>query len=504
MEEVPIIEAKQAKYENTGCYFNTAYTHISNVSEDEFFQFKKKIQEAGFSIRQQSEYPLREWGYNVVFEKDDKIIYLLYIIGLHKIFLGISQDEYIPKWTANQVFEKVPKMHAREYKFHAPQDCGAGNYMVELDCTLKEDYIDYLNKLSKYGFKKFAENEEGINKAVYCANYVKDDLSVTVIYIEKFRKTYVSACFNQTFSKHLFYDKQDVLKNNKEAKTQLHVLELRGGGNCFVWKLKNGHFLISDGGLQEDTDILFEYLERETAKGEKPIIEGWFVSHGHVDHCGAFEVIADKPEQYADRVYVEGIYYNEPNELVFSLDIYLKKASSTLIKDAQKVLYSTEGKHPEIYRTHTGQRYYFNDVVVDIVLGQEQLPFDQYCCDVNDSSTWCMFCVEGQKCLFGGDGDGGGMRFLMCAYDKDYLSIDIFTLLHHGWNTRNYFTDYCKFKTVLSTPLAVQGGKLPELRAEENAHLQDTSEEWISWIGGTKVLSFPYEVKTYETRKSIL
>ena len=167
-----------------------------------------------------------------------------------------------------------------------------------------------------------------------------------------------------------------------------------------------------------------------------------------------------------------------------------------MMRDGVGLLKTTKGNTPEIYRTHTGQRYYFCGITVDIVLGQEQLPYCDYAGDMNDSSTWCMFHVEGQKVLLGGDGDKGGFKVIEANYSKDYAKVDAFSLLHHGYNTRDYITDYFTVRTLLDTCDSVN---LPDYRQEANQHLKESVEEWVSWWDGTKVLTFPYKVGEYRS-----
>ena len=79
--------------------------------------------------------------------------------------------------------------------------------------------------------------------------------------------------------------------------------------------------------------------------------------------------------------------------------------------------------------------------------------------------------------------------------NTEYLDVDIFTLPHHGHNTRNDFTDYTKVKTVLVTAR----DKTPKRREEQNVYLKERVQEWYLWGDGTKVLTFPYEVGSCET-----
>jgi L-ascorbate metabolism protein UlaG (beta-lactamase superfamily) len=64
----------------------------------------------------------------------------------------------------------------------------------------------------------------------------------------------------------------------------MHMMELFRLGNSFIFQLKNGHFLISDGGMATDLPYLLDYLDSLVPEGEKPIVDGWIISHAHGDH----------------------------------------------------------------------------------------------------------------------------------------------------------------------------------------------------------------------------
>ena len=494
-DSIPKIEVEEAVYERLWFYHNTIHYIIANITFEDYQNYRALLEKDGFTMHDAHERGIRDSLYTVVYQKDGKELTLMYHTGAKKIWAGLSQDEYRAPWTGKDVFSKVPIMHSYNSCFHKIEHYGAGNYVVEIDYASKTAYKEYLELLEREGFAKYVENEEGINGEVFCANYTKENLVVSVTYVANVKKMYVSATFDLPLSEHLFYDEKSVVANPKDAKTSLHFLNLEQGGNGLIWKLKNGHFVLSDCGLPGDIDYVFDYLEQETPKGEKPVIEAWFISHGHADHCGPFTAIAVNPEKYADRVYLDGVYYSEPKDLVFALD-GLGKGPTTLIKDALKCMKTTKGTQPVIYRTHMGERYYFNDMTVDIAMAQEQLSYDYYSGDLNDSSTWCMFTVEGQKSLFGGDSDRGGMTVLMNSYAKDYLQINFFTLLHHGYSTRTWFADHCQMDTVLVT---VTGrGEIPKAAKASNDYQKERCKEWLTSADGTKVFTFPYEVGTYK------
>ena len=465
---------------------------IEGVQETDYIEYLKRLQSEGLKIISQTPSDIRHRVPNATLKKQQQIVTVTFNGYWNRIIITTYIDECT---TPKNTGALICMIEAKKIFKEEVEDFGAGNYVMGVDNVTKVDYLSYLIKLDTLGFVKCADNEEGLNGSVFSATYIKGKNVVTVTYIQKLNKIYISTCYDLPVSEHLLCEDKNGKNNKKDAKTKLHMLEMRLSGNSFVFQLKNGRFIVSDGGTEEEIDYLMDYLRSLTPDNQKPIIEAWFISHAHRDHCGVLRAISEKPN-YAKHVLVEGIYYNEPNNNVINLEPNTREEIH-LIKEAAKVLRTTRGEAPRIYRPQTGQRYYFSDITVDILCGQEQLSIRDYTGDFNDSSTWCLFNIEGQKCLLGGDGDRAGIEFIMDAYEKEDMKFDVFTLLHHGHNTRDRFTDFCDVKTVLDT----SNGKLPGYRTDQNNHLKEVTKEWISWADGTKILTFPYEVGKSEKLK---
>lgn len=453
---------------------------IEGIKKEEYQEYLKTLEAVGLKKYTESEEDVRYKIYNAAFRKEKQIVAVTYN--------GYWNRVYITSYFENESLK--PNVLIAD----KAEDYGAGNYVTIMEHAKQSDYREYQRHLEKSGFVKHVDNGKGLCNKIFSATYTKENVVLTITYVAKTEKLYISVCEDLPLSEHLFPDVNKGCNDGNPRKTTLHMLKMAQFGNSFIFQLKNNRFIISDGGLDIDLNHLFDYLETLTPEGEKPIVDAWFISHGHPDHCGVFQTILKEP-MYSERVYVEGLYYNEPNDNVINLDP-VTRASIVQMKEAVKMLRTTEGEETKLYRPQTGQRYYFDDITVDIILGQEQLPLREYSGDFNDSSTWCMFTIEGQKCLLGGDGDKGGINFILEAYEPDDMKLDIFTLLHHGHNTREQFTDFCSVQTVLVT----SGGELPEYRAKENEHLKETSKEWISWKDGTKILEFPYKTGNYTTQ----
>lgn len=403
-------------------------------------------------------------------------------------------------WTKEEVFQEIPIMQAENAKIGDVLDYGADNYIADVNYTEFTDYQDYLKLLETVGFEKFADNgQTGLDHTVYTSNYKKDDLCLTVTYVTSSKKTYITACEKQPLSEHLIYKEEFKENQIEDAKTKVHMLDLYDVGNSFVIQLKNGHFILNDGGIGEDLPYLIEYIESLAPEGEKPVVEAWFFSHTHSDHAGAFcEIISN--EGYADRISVEGVYYNMPSEETgskFGTEQYMTAKQLML---AARLWKTSEGKAPEVYRPVTGQRYYFSDIEIEIVLSQDQMLYSQHLYDFNDTSTWCMYRIEGQKFLLCGDADLGGIQQVMRIYDKTYFEVDIFTVFHHGINVYDTFTDFISYNTALypARETKSQSTGVNAMRVEENNYLKSKALEAYAWGDGPKVMTFPYRVGEME------
>ena len=356
------------------------------------------------------------------------------------------------------------------------EDKGAGNYMVtidnavlgETDGSTDKSYYGYLAALAAKGFATYG-NDNGLNgEGVYNAIYTKGtEWVVNVTYISYKEndsvtpKIYITFNTCQPLSTHL--KATDVASVDYSAadgysvaqdKVTYHMLESSYAGfgaGSYIMQLKNGHFIIIDGGVYNDVAYLFEYLESLVEEGKKPIVEAWVFSHQHSDHMGPVLGIMQDVDTYKDRIYVEGFYYNEPNGDI--VETYAKDSYSlvqALKNCAANVLTTTEGQAPQIYRIQTGQRYTFDDVTMDIMLSQELLTVADYEAtyntnnsyqqdSFNDTSTWCMFTIgegaDAQKLFSSGDGSYSGKKYVCDMYSSSYMTVDVFTALHHGLNT---------------------------------------------------------------------
>lgn len=407
-------------------------------------------------------------------------------------------------FTTVEAFKEVPALVKEGTIISDAEDYGSDNYLISVDGTVKEDYDAYLKLLEECGFKKHSDNgEEGMAGYIYTANYTKGQNVLTITHMSRFDKTTISASNTMKLSEYLVY-KEDYVKNIvADKKTKVHMLELNSNGNSFVIELRNGHFVVEDGGGPKDAPYLLDYLDELTPGDEIPVIEAWFISHSHSDHHGVLQACATNLE-YQSRIRVNGVYFVEPGTGLIELYTGTEHdphQTVWFIKQAAKVFKNEDGGPCEFYRPQLGQRYYFCDTSIDVVYTLEQMKPNAFTLDYNDTSLWLMHNIEGQTFLHGGDGAKGQTASILQYFDKSYFDVDVFAALHHGINVYNSFTDFMTVDTLLYT--SWRNGSIWEdgtwkEAAAENEYLRSVVKEYYHRGDGTVILTFPYTLGTAE------
>ena len=351
-------------------------------------------------------------------------------------------------------------------------DCGGGNYRLTISDTAagSKTYSGYVEALKSAGFVCV---ENTIGGRIYNATCSKGEWRVTVIHVGgSVNTTYIIFNTDQPVSPNLLPTAADNTAVKEQNK--LHMLDLiksdnentLDSANCMVVELKNGHYIVYDGGPREEhLGQLMTYL-KGLAGGNEVVIDAWVISHGHSDHVGALGVIRNYDTSAAIREYlsgvkVEGIYVNEPNDAVNAMEAWVGTSTQlNYLRRAVPYLQTTTGDAPNVYRLEAGQTYYFGDITLDVVFSQDLFTcYEDFVCsnlpngsaniqegyyaDFNETSTWVKLNINGKSVMLSGDGNVSSMEYMMRAYAYGYLSADVFQVPHHGLNTYNNYSIYC-------------------------------------------------------------
>ena len=398
---------------------------------------------------------------------------------------------------------------------------GQGTYLLMITAKDKPSYDGYLAVLGEgifeaYGNDQSSEmNGQGVYNAVYtsakCGDEANDDWVLNVTYVDG--TIYISIATGQPVSQHLEadsitpYSAEDGYTTSGLTPT-FHMIEQSDtadnnetSASSYVIQLSNGHFIIIDGGHHFEAPYLLEYLEN-LSEGKKPIIEAWILSHGHFDHVGALMGFVQNADKYAGKVYLEGIYFNEPNDAVTTTYADGHHHYMAYIERISSVFKTTKGEEADIYRMMTGQRYTFDGVTMDILMSQELLEgySDENESEAfNETSTWTLFTINEKKLLTAGDASDYAARFINEAY-SDGFTVDVFTALHHGNNTSRYDSIPTFEKRLTINELVLYPNYQDVLNASGvNYYIQTRNESFVKntktqkyyhYGNGTVVLTF--------------
>ncbi len=401
-------------------------------------------------------------------------------------------------YTDAEPLQTVPIMETQG-SVAKPEEYARNGYIVNVTGSTVEEYKQYLKTIEDAGFKKHSDNgEDAMEGNALTASYTKDDVTLTVSHAIHADHTYISAGLNIPLSNYLNYSDEGIKDIQQGAKTKLHLVELYTNGSSFVIQLKNGHFIVEDGGTTMDGVYLLEYLESLTPEGEKPVVEAWFITHPHDDHCGAMKKIATTPE-YLNRITVEGFYYYDLSNTMLN---YLKLQPGT--KDQRDItIYSKafrtmEGTATPLYRPQFGQRYYFCDITIDVSFTIEQCTKDaleNY--DLNDSSLWLLHTMEGQRFLCPGDSNFVTQNTAMFLLDESYFDLEFFATPHHAINMYRDFLEKMDVDTLIYTSFLAgsiwQDGTWRQAQTE-NDYVKENVKEYYHYGDGTIIMTFPYSL----------
>lgn len=430
------------------------------------------------------------------------ILSALGIIAFDRFYNKAKEQATIDKLNATtfaayseyEVFQKIPLLTGKTVQYEQGEDFGGDNYGINMYDTTLDEYQSYLLTLEKEGFTKELDNgTEGLEGYVYTSHYKKGDLLVVVTHFPKASRTMVTISENALLSEHLKYNESYIADNKAGKKTTFLFPELYNTGNSFVFQLKNGHFIINDGGTATELPYLLDHLDSMVPEGEKPVVEAWFITHSHTDHIGVFQAFMDKRE-YIDRVYVENVYFTEVNKETWEIfrEFDNPQTSEAYARTVPKLLKTSDGKSPNVYRCRTGERYYFNDITIDVVYSHDLRSPDKWN-TFNGASTWLMYTIEGQKVFLTADGEWDNMQTIMSIYDREYFDLTIYQTPHHGSSVWDEFTDYLENIGTIIVPGSEMKSGGANAAIIQTEYLVGLADEAYCYGEGTVMFTFPYE-----------
>ena len=406
----------------------------------------------------------------------DEKVDILDIVRMKKAISNddIVMDTDVSNIDANTVIDNNDVDALREYLTTGVTEFSGGTYVDTYACGKESEQhyytnVDstqinaYVDELRTNGYVKQQDNTIGSNRYV---TLVGEKGSVHLTYLDYNQSlAVVKDALDNTVYKGS-EPKYTNVTNTSLAVMSLNYngegrddLETSANGESFVITLRDGRYVIVDGGYGCDAFALYNYLKDNNKRTDGIKVAAWFLSHAHDDHYGAFEEFA---KTYSSQVSVEYVVATEgvssmysggySNWLATQLPTYMKAFGAKQI------------------RPHAGQTLKFCDVKFNILYTGENYLNNaggELLTTENNASLVFQMVAESKKILFTNDADKQVSQLLVDMYDSN-LKSNILQVNHHGRS--GAIEEFVK-KVAPTYSLWTTNQKTYELRTDSNAFI---------------------------------
>ena len=242
------------------------------------------------------------------------------------------------------------------------------SYMQMVNKTNQEEFKNYMNKLSEYGYEKIYEGQTEDN--LY-AQFAGGDKLIYAYYIDTHNETRIIVDKSSASLKDFGYE---VESNGTTTLYQYgifqagHTNTTMNCGMLYVIKLADNSLFIVDGGhpyqaTDKATDGFMEFLREITGKkdGEKMNVT-WFITHAHNDHLA---ITAKALHRYHNEFNLERVMFNFP-----SFQTVTGGYTAFTISWTKQMIDKFHG-NAIFMKPYTGMKFKLADVHFEVMYAQE-------------------------------------------------------------------------------------------------------------------------------------
>lgn len=309
---------------------------------------------------------------------------------------------------------------------HYIKDAGDGSYVLMFKSATSGMLDSYISALVADGYTEYASNAIDGNRYYTYIN-AKNVVNVAFTDYNDEMKVIAERLTDTALPTREADNKWTAATGITTTISQLGLYyEYNGKNDCFngmsyVIRLKDGSFIVIDGGhdKQIDSDRLYNVMRKQSPDPDNIVIAAWFFTHGHSDHTGFFKSFC---QTYASKVTVEQFVYNFP--------------SIEEVNDAAQI--ATSGnldryfKNVPVVKAHPGQVFYLRNAKITMLYTNDLWEHSlKPLSTSNEASLVFTIELEGKKFMVLGDyyDDRGILRSL---YSASTLKSDIMQVSHHG------------------------------------------------------------------------
>ncbi|MBQ9085731.1 MAG: MBL fold metallo-hydrolase [Clostridia bacterium] len=287
--------------------------------------------------------------------------------------------------------------------------------------TNKTEFNAYCQKVTENGYTLYAKNTIGDN--MYYT--YKDSKSMLHVYYENDSKT--ARVLMAPIAKMVDYPlapvsdgnvtEQNVILMDMDYSKQTH----RDNGMGFIFTMKDGSYVVVDGGWGHDSETFYQYLKNNNKRADgKIVIRAWIITHPHEDHYGNIVQFSQTHLNDVTVEYLVGHFATGSLASSGAVDDDIAKIYSAFnrFKDAKQIV-------PQV-----GQKMYFGEAEFEFLYTIENL-YPTTTTDGNTHSIVFRVNFGGQSFLITGDIQVPGMKKTVKTMGA-HLKSDYLQVPHHG------------------------------------------------------------------------
>ncbi len=373
---------------------------------------------------------------------------------------------------------------------------GDNNQVVILGDTDPDEYAAYLRALEADGYTLYTENKITDN---LFATYINEEQVVNAGYYAYNNEARIIVEPRETLPP---LESENRYQKVIEPSFAMLGLEFDNGGSlttngqCFIYQLSDGSYILVDGGLSRarDAQAIYDYLRKHAPDPNNITIAAWFITHAHGDHHGAYATFS---KTYAEKVKVELIVGNFPAE-----EARLAGGLGTDGNGGPTVMtYTKRFDGAEFIKAHVGHKFFLRDAEIEILYTLESYApgvLDYF----NTSSLVFTVDLGGQRFLVTGDASNAALKITTQMYG-DHLKSDFVQVAHHGGSTGSTGTEsVSKTYTLAASPVVLWPtglGYYPNrLSSPANKTILELASTKEIFVAGSREVRFtlPYAVGT--------
>ncbi len=373
-------------------------------------------------------------------------------------------------------------------------DLGQGSYMHIAKNTTLEKYEAFNKYLEDNGAVLYDSNKIGDNRF---STYISKSQIITVMFLaydydEEDTSNYpvaTSIDHNEVriiIDERPYFDLYTREQDNKytpstDSKVAPRLIMLSDnkvtwpGRMGFLYQLADGSFFIMDGGYwgaggnytanamnptksSSVAHTIFEVMKAHAPDPENIVVAGWFISHTHEDHLGAFVDIS-LTEEYRNKITIETIIHNTPSdgELLSETNGQLILEIAHRLEESIERFKKSTSPNINIIKAHGGQKMYFRDLAFEIYTSQSTLLYSTdvstganftHAVNHNDTSILSRVYYQDTTAMYFADSWVQTNRLVINPLYRRNLDCDMLQPSHHGYSDTKSGISY----KHLSTP----------------------------------------------------